>query len=85
MNGRLKARIVLAVIGLAFVAGSGYALYKTNQGAQALQAFSAAQNVTLSYDDQVALGGENAGGDGDHVAPRQRLGLRGRQDRAEPD
>ena len=61
MNGRLqKLGIVLAVMGLAFVVGSGYALYRTNQGSQALQAFSAAQNVKLAYDDQGVLGGANA-------------------------
>ena len=58
MNGRLKKLgIVLAVMGFAFVAGGGYAFYRTNQGAEALQAFSAAQNVTLAYDDQGVLGG----------------------------
>ncbi|MGK2850476.1 MAG: hypothetical protein ACSLFN_06155 [Candidatus Limnocylindrales bacterium] len=52
MNGRLKGLgVVLAVFGLAFIAGGGFAFYKTNQGAQALQAFSAAQNVTLSYNE----------------------------------
>ena len=66
MNGRLKGLgVVLAVFGLAFIAGGGYALYKTNQGSQALQAFSAAQNVTLSYNDQGQLvdRGETAGAD----------------------
>jgi hypothetical protein len=42
---------MLAVIGLAFVAGGGYAYYKTDQGAHSLQAFSAAQNVKLSYNE----------------------------------
>ena len=52
MNGRLKGLgVVLAVIGLAFIAGGGYAYYRTNQGAQALQAFSAAQDVRLSYNE----------------------------------
>ena len=56
MNGRLKILgAMMAVIGLAFIAGGGYALYKTNQGSQALHAFSAAQNVTLSYNDQGQL------------------------------
>jgi hypothetical protein len=56
MNGRLKVLgVMLAVIGLAFIAGGGYAYYKTDQGAHALQAFSAAQNVTLSYNDQGQL------------------------------
>ena len=52
MNSRLKViGVMLAVIGLAFIAGGGYAFYKTDQGAQSLQAFSAAQNVTLSYNE----------------------------------
>jgi hypothetical protein len=56
MNGRLKILgAMMAVIGLAFIAGGGYAVYKTNQGAHALQAFSAAQNVTLSYNEQGQL------------------------------
>jgi len=50
VNNRLKGvGAMLAVIGLAFIAGGGYAYYKTDQGGHALQAFSAAQNVTLSY------------------------------------
>ena len=56
MNGRLKVLgATLAIIGLAFVAGGGYAYYKTEQGAHALQAFSAAQNVTLTYDQDGQL------------------------------
>ncbi len=52
VNNRLKGLgVMLVVIGLAFVAGGGFALYKTNQGTQALQAFSAAQNVTLNYNE----------------------------------
>jgi len=52
MNNRLKGLgVMLAIIGLAFIAGGGFAYYKTNQGAQALQAFSAAQNVKLSYNE----------------------------------
>jgi hypothetical protein len=46
---------MLAIFGLAFIAGGGYAFYKTNQGAQSLQAFSAAQNVTLSYNAEGQL------------------------------
>jgi hypothetical protein len=60
MNGRLKViGVMLAVVGLAFVAGGGYAYYKTNQGSQALQAFSAAQNVKLTYNEagQLTSGG----------------------------
>ena len=56
MNGRLKViGIMVAVIGLAFIAGGGYAYYKTDQGAHALQAFSAAQNVTLTYNEDGQL------------------------------
>jgi hypothetical protein len=56
MNGRLKILgVMLAVIGIGFIAGGGYDYYKTNQGAHALQAFSAAQNVKLTYNDQGQL------------------------------
>ena len=64
MNGRLKViGVMLAVIGLAFIAGGGYAFYKTDQGAKSLQAFSAAQNVTLNYNEsgQLVDGGETEG------------------------
>ncbi len=46
----------LVVLGLVFFAIGGYTLYKTQQGANALQAYSAAQNVTLTYnaDGQLA-------------------------------
>jgi hypothetical protein len=48
MNSRLKGLgIVLVLVGLAFIAGGGYAYIKTQEGAKALHAFSAAQNVTL--------------------------------------
>ena len=66
MNGRLKILgVMLAIGGLAFVAGGGYAYYKTNQGAQALQAFSAAQNVKLTYNEagQLTSGGGTADAD----------------------
>jgi hypothetical protein len=66
MNGRLKILgVMLAVVGLAFLAGGGYAYYKTNQGAQALQTFSAAQNVKLSYNEagQLVDRGDTAGAD----------------------
>jgi hypothetical protein len=54
---------MLAVIGLAFIAGGGYAFYKTDQGAQSLQAFSKAQNVTLTYNEagQLVDRGETEG------------------------
>jgi hypothetical protein len=56
MNGRLKGLgVMLAIIGLAFIAGGGFAYYKTDQGAKSLQAFSAAQNVSLTYNESGQL------------------------------
>jgi hypothetical protein len=56
MNSRLKGLgLILAVIGIAFVAGGGYAFMKTNDGAKSLQAFSAAENVTLTYNESGQL------------------------------
>jgi hypothetical protein len=66
VNNRLKRLgVMLAVIGLAFIVGGGYAFYKTDQGGNALQAFSAAQNVTLSYNEagQLVDRGETEGAD----------------------
>ena len=57
MNKRLqRLGIGLALMGIVFFAAGGYTLYKTQQGAGALQAFSAAQNVKLTYnaDGQLA-------------------------------
>ena len=52
MNGRLKILgALVAVVGLAFIAGGGYALYKTNQGAHALGTYSAVENVALTYNE----------------------------------
>jgi hypothetical protein len=64
MNKRLqRLGIGLVVMGLVFFAAGGYTLYKTQQGASALQAFSTAQNVKLNYNDQGQLvdRGETAG------------------------
>ncbi len=64
MNSRLKViGVMLAVIGLAFIAGGGFAYYKTDQGAKSLQAFSAAQNVELNYNEagQLVDRGETEG------------------------
>jgi hypothetical protein len=66
MNGRLqRLGIGLVVIGLVFFVAGGFTLYKTQQGATALQTFSAAQNVNLSYNEQGQLvdRGETAGAD----------------------
>jgi hypothetical protein len=64
MNSRLKGLgVVLVFIGIAFVAGGGYAYMKTQEGAKSLQAFSAAQNVKLTYnaDGQLVDGGKVEG------------------------
>jgi hypothetical protein len=56
MNGRLtKLGIVLALFGLGFVAAGGYAFVRTQDGAKSLAAFSAAQDVKLSYNAQGQL------------------------------
>jgi hypothetical protein len=47
--------IGLVIAGSAFIGVGGYTYYKTNEGASSLQAFSAAQNVKLSYNDQGQL------------------------------
>ena len=56
MEKRLqRLGVVLVVLGLAFFAAGGFTLIKTQAGANALQSFSAAQNVKLSYNDQGQL------------------------------
>ena len=47
--------IVLALFGLVFIAGGGYAFLKVQEGYASLNAFSAAQGVELSYNDQGQL------------------------------
>ena len=47
--------LALAVFGLVFVAAGGYAFLKTQDGAKSLNAFSAAQNVQLTYNDEGQL------------------------------
>jgi hypothetical protein len=64
MIGRLKGLgYVLAILGLVFVAGGAFAFIKTQEGARSLQAFSAAQDVKLSYNEsgQLVDRGETAG------------------------
>ena len=58
-----KLGIVLSIIGLGFIIGGGYAFIKVQEGQQSLAAFSAAQGVTLTYNDQGQLvdRGETAG------------------------
>ena len=47
--------IVLAVFGLVFMSAGAYALFKVQEGYRSLDAFSAAQGVTLAYNDQGEL------------------------------
>ena len=64
MTRRLQTLgIVLAVIGLGFLAAAGVAYAKVQDGYDSLNAFSAAQNVELSYneDGQLTDSGETEG------------------------
>jgi hypothetical protein len=47
--------LALIVAGLVFVGVGGYTYYKTSQGAASLAAFSAAEDVKLTYNDQGQL------------------------------
>jgi hypothetical protein len=63
MTGRLKVLgAILAVLGIAFIAAGGYMYIRTQDGAKSLQAFSAAQDVKLTYNDAGVLvdGGDTA-------------------------
>lgn len=56
MITRLKRLgIVLTVVGLAFILAGGYAFLKVREGERSLTAFSAAQNVKLTYNEQGQL------------------------------
>lgn len=56
MNTRLKiVGLAMVVAGFVFIGVGGYTYTKTQEGATALRAFSAAQNVTLAYNDQGQL------------------------------
>jgi hypothetical protein len=64
MNKRLRVLgAILAVIGLGFLVGGGIAFAKVQDGYGSLQAFSEAQNVTLTYNEEGQLvdRGETAG------------------------
>lgn len=64
MNTRMRTLgLVLAAIGLGFVVAGGVAFAKIQQGYGSLQAFSEAQNVTLTYneDGQLVDRGETEG------------------------
>ncbi len=56
MRNRLQTTgIVLAVVGLIFMGAAGVAYLKVQDGYAALDSFSAAQNVTLSYNEDGQL------------------------------
>jgi len=56
MTGRLRGLgIVLGLIGIAFVAAGAFAFMKTQEGYRSLNAFSAAQDVQLTYNDKGQL------------------------------
>jgi len=56
MINRLKRLgIVLSIFGLAFMLAAGYAYMKVQEGQRSLQAFSAAQGVELSYNEEGQL------------------------------
>lgn len=56
MIARLRGLgIALVVIGLVFVAGGAFAYLKVQDGAASLKAFSGAQNVRLTYNEQGQL------------------------------
>lgn len=56
MNNRLKVLgLVLALIGVGFLVGSGVAYAKAQDGYDSLNAFSEAQNVTLAYNEDGQL------------------------------
>jgi hypothetical protein len=64
MISRLRGLgIVLVLIGIVFAAAGAYAFIRTQDGFRSLSAFSAAQNVSLSYneDGQLVDRGETAG------------------------
>jgi hypothetical protein len=64
MYGRMRILgVVLAVMGLGFLAGGAYTFIKTQEGVASLGALSAAQNVRLSYNEEGQLvdRGETAG------------------------
>ncbi len=56
MKSRLRiVGMVLALVGMVFVIAGGVAFFKVQDGYESLQAFSEAQDVTLSYNDDGQL------------------------------
>ena len=84
VNGRLKIiGVMLAVIGLAFIAGGGYAFYKTNQGAQVAPGIQrrAERHAQLQRSRTAGRPRRDRRRRRDHGAAGQRLGLRGQHSR----
>jgi hypothetical protein len=50
-----KLGIVISILGLGFIVAGGYAFLKVQEGQRSLQAFSAAQGVELTYNEQGQL------------------------------
>ena len=75
--------VVLALVGLGFMIAGGVAYTKVQDGYGSLQAFSEAQNVTLSYNDdgQLVDRGTTEGRRSDHDAADGGLELPGRRGR----
>ena len=68
MTRRLRIlSIGIALIGIGFIAAGGFAYMKTQEGYRSLNAFSAAQHVTLTYNEQGQLV------DGDDVNEAQAI------------
>lgn len=66
MTRRLRGLgIVLALAGIVFIAGGAFAFLKVQEGTASLNAFSKAQNVVLTYNEEGQLidRGETAGAD----------------------
>jgi len=66
MTARLRTLgILVGLIGLAFVVAGGYSFWRAQEGQASLNAFSAAQNVKLSYNDagQLISAGETTEAD----------------------
>lgn len=56
MYGRMRGLgVVLALLGIAFLAGGAFTFVKTYEGYNSLQALSAAQSVKIGYNDQGQL------------------------------
>jgi hypothetical protein len=60
MTSRLRLLgIALVIGGLLFIGAGGFTFVKAQEGIDSLKAFSAAQNVQLSYDDKGVLNGDD--------------------------